>query len=111
MNPQRERWFDRAGPDFPVRSLHSARMAPILVESIGSAAALLTTLCWVPQAARTIRLRDTRAISLPAQVAFGSGLGLWLLYGLLLGSWPLVVANTVSLVLVGAIIAMKLRYG
>ena len=86
-------------------------MPAILTEAVGTAAALLTTMCWVPQAVRTIRLRDTRAISLPAQLAFGCGLALWLVYGLLIASWPLIVANVVSLGLVAIIVTMKLRYG
>ena len=86
-------------------------MNPIAIESVGAAAALLTTFCWLPQAVRTIRLRDTRAISLPAQLALAAGLALWLIYGLLIGSWPLILANLVSLMLVGIILATKLRYG
>jgi MtN3 and saliva related transmembrane protein len=86
-------------------------MNTLLVEAVGGAAALLTTFCWVPQALRTIRLCDTRAISLSAQLAFASGLALWLAYGLLIASWPLIAANAVSLALVSIIIAMKLRYG
>jgi MtN3 and saliva related transmembrane protein len=81
------------------------------VELIGGAAALLTTFCWVPQALRTIRLRDTRAISLPAQLAFAAGLALWLVYGVLIASWPLVLANAVSLGLASVIVATKLRFG
>ncbi|MDB5511698.1 MAG: hypothetical protein JWR08_1181 [Enterovirga sp.] len=81
------------------------------VELIGGAAALLTTFCWVPQALRTIRLRDTRAISLPAQLAFAAGLALWLVYGVLIASWPLVLANAVSLALASVIVATKLRFG
>ena len=86
-------------------------MTPAAIETVGSAAALLTTLCWVPQAIRTIRTRDTRAISLWAQAAFSLGLTLWLVYGLFIGSWPLVAANAMSLALVSVIMAMKLRYG
>ena len=86
-------------------------MDPIISEAVGAAAALLTTFCWVPQALRTIRLRDTRAISLPAQAAFAAGLALWLAYGLMIGSWPLIGANAVSLGLVSVIVATKLRYG
>jgi MtN3 and saliva related transmembrane protein len=82
-----------------------------LTETIGAVAALLTTLCWVPQAWRTIRTRDTRGISVWAQGAFLLGIALWLAYGLLLGSWPLIGANGVSFLLVGTILAMKLRYG
>lgn len=86
-------------------------MTPIATETIGAAAALLTTFCWVPQAVRTIRLRDTRAISLPAQLAFAAGLALWLVYGLLIASWPLIGANGASLALVSVIVAMKIRHG
>lgn len=86
-------------------------MEPLMKEAVGTAAALLTTFCWVPQAVRTIRLRDTRAISLWAQLAFGAGLALWLVYGLLIGSWPLIGANAISLALCAVIVAMKIRYG
>jgi MtN3 and saliva related transmembrane protein len=63
-------------------------MNPLVVDAFGMAAAL-TTLCWVPQAVRTIRTRDTRAISLWTQVGFSLGLSLslWLAYGLLIASW------------------------
>jgi len=86
-------------------------MTPAAIETVGIFAAILTTLCWVPQAVRTIRTRDTKAISLPAQAAFTLGLVLWLAYGLLLGSLPLILANAVTLALVSTILAMKIRYG
>lgn len=86
-------------------------MSPAVIDAVGLAAAVLTTLCWIPQAARTIRTRDTRAISLVTQAAFTLGIGLWLAYGLLLGSLPLILANAVSLVLVATILVMKLRFG
>ena len=40
-----------------------------LIEALGMVAAAFTTLCWVPQAIRTLRTRDTRSISLTAQAA------------------------------------------
>ncbi|KAA2236716.1 SemiSWEET family sugar transporter [Salinarimonas soli] len=86
-------------------------MPPAHIEAVGFAAAVLTTLCWIPQALRTIRTRDTRAISLVTQAAFTFGVGLWLLYGLLIGSTPVIVANAISIVPVAAILAMKLRFG
>ncbi len=86
-------------------------MSPAVIDAIGLAAALLTTLCWIPQAVRTIRTRDTRAISLVTQAAFTLGIGLWLVYGILLGSLPLIAANAVSFVLVATILALKLRFG
>lgn len=82
-----------------------------LTESIGALAATLTTLCWLPQAVRVIRTRETRALSLITQVAFAGGVFLWLIYGLLVGSWPLIVANLVTFMLVLVIIGMKLRFG
>jgi MtN3 and saliva related transmembrane protein len=86
-------------------------MSPAFIETIGLAAAVLTTLCWIPQAVRTIRTRDTRAISLVTQAAFTTGVGLWLVYGLLLGSVPLIAANGVSFILVATILALKIRFG
>jgi MtN3 and saliva related transmembrane protein len=86
-------------------------MSPAVIEAIGIAAALLTTLCWIPQALRTLRTRDTRAISLVTQASFTVGIGLWLVYGILLGSMPLILANAVSFLLVAPILAMKLRFG
>ena len=83
-----------------------------IAESIGMTAATLTTLCWVPQAVRIIRTRDTRAISLVTQATLAGGVALWLAYGcLLVGSIPLVAANAVTLALVTAILIMKLRFG
>jgi MtN3 and saliva related transmembrane protein len=81
-----------------------------LVEILGMAAAALTTLCWVPQATRILRTRDTRSISLVAQAAFAAGVALWFAYGLMIGSWPVILANSVTLVLALAILALKIRY-
>jgi len=86
-------------------------MSTVFVEFLGFAAASLTTLCWVPQAVRTIRTRDTRALSLWTQAFFALGVLLWLVYGLALMSWPLIAANAVTLGLVLVILAMKLRFG
>lgn len=79
-------------------------------ELIGAAAACCTTLSFVPQAVRIIRTRDTAAISLPMYLVFGAGIVLWLVYGLLLMSWPIIASNVVTIVLVGLIVALKLRY-
>jgi MtN3 and saliva related transmembrane protein len=80
-------------------------------EAVGSLAAILTTASFVPQAVRLIARRETAAISLTMYLVFAVGIALWLVYGIALGRWPIILANIVTLALVGAIIAAKLRYG
>ncbi|WP_075216853.1 SemiSWEET family sugar transporter [Mongoliimonas terrestris] len=82
-----------------------------LVEAIGALAAILGTICWLPQAIRTVRTRDTRGLSLASNLLLLTTVTLWFLYGVAIGAWPLVAANIVSMVLIGAIVAMKLRHG
>lgn len=77
---------------------------------IGYAAATLTTASFVPQAVHTFRSKDVRGISLAMYSAFVLGIMLWLVYGLLLNAWPIVIANAVTLALAAAILAMKLKY-
>lgn len=86
-------------------------MSPASIEILGFAAAALTSLCWLPQAWRTIRTRDTRAISLWTQSLLALGTVLWLTYGVQIGSAPVVVANALTLLLVLLILSMKLRFG
>ncbi|MBP6406090.1 MAG: SemiSWEET transporter [Proteobacteria bacterium] len=79
-------------------------------ELIGYLAAALTTCSFVPQAWLTFRTRDVSGISLGMYSVFTTGVALWLVYGLLLGAWPIVAANAVTLALALAILVMKLRF-
>lgn len=79
-------------------------------EFIGYLAAVLTTISFVPQAWHTFRTRDVSGISLGMYTVFAVGVALWLVYGLLLAAWPIVIANCITLGLAVAILAMKLRY-
>lgn len=81
-----------------------------LSELIGFAAAILTTASFVPQAWHTFQTKDVRGISLGMYSAFTLGVALWLLYGVLLNAWPIVIANAVTLALAASILVMKLRY-
>ena len=81
------------------------------IEWLGYAAAILTTLAFVPQALKTIRSRDTSGISLGMYVIFIVGIGFWFLYGLALGSWPMILANITTFALAAVILALKLRHG
>lgn len=80
-------------------------------EFIGFAAATLTTASFIPQAWHTFKTKDVSGISLGMYSVFTVGVAAWLLYGLLLGAWPVVVANAVTLALASGILTMKLRYG
>lgn len=86
-------------------------MNPWYIEALGAVAAILTTLCWMPQAVKILRDRDTRAISLVATLAFMIGVGFWLAYGIALQNWPLIGSNSVTFALMGLILALKLRHG
>ena len=77
---------------------------------IGSLAASLTTLSFVPQAWLTFKTRDVSGVSLLMYSVFTVGVALWLAYGVLLRSWPMVVANAITLVLALMILAMKVVY-
>ena len=78
---------------------------------IGTIAATLTTVCFIPQALKAVRTRDTQAISLTMYVLFVLGVGFWLWYGVLLHSWPMMVANAITLGLAAVILITKIRYG
>jgi MtN3 and saliva related transmembrane protein len=78
---------------------------------VSAVAATLTTGAFVPQALHIIRHKDTRAISLYMYLAFAVGVLLWLLFGVLIDNWPVIISNAITLVLAIAIIALKLKYG
>ena len=79
-------------------------------EIIGYIAAVLTTSSFVPQAWHTFRTRDVSGISLGMYSVFTVGVACWLAYGLLIGAWPVVIANAITLALAATILTMKLRY-
>ncbi|MFM2065490.1 MAG: hypothetical protein RLZZ584_399 [Pseudomonadota bacterium] len=78
---------------------------------VGTVAATLTTLSFLPQAWLTLRTRDVSGISLSMYAVFTAGVALWLVYGVLLGAWPVIIANAVTLALAATILGLKLRYG
>ncbi len=82
-----------------------------LTDSVGMAGAVLTTLCWLPQATKIIRERETRSLSLPATGLFTLGMAFWLVYGVALIDWPLITSSVVTLALMLVILGLKLRHG
>jgi MtN3 and saliva related transmembrane protein len=77
---------------------------------IGYIAATLTTASFLPQALQTFRTKDVSGISLGMYSVFTFGVSLWLLYGVLLEAWPIVVSNAITVALASYILAMKLKY-
>ncbi len=84
-------------------------MAELIVDIVGSCAATLTTVAFLPQTIRIFRTKDTAAISLAMYLTFSTGVLCWLFYGLMLVSWPIIIANVITFGLCCAILAMKLR--
>jgi len=81
-----------------------------MVENIGFVAAFCTTAAFVPQLLRVLKLRSARDISLGTFLLFSVGVTLWLLYGLSIGSKPVIASNGVTLGLSLSILYLKLRY-
>ena len=84
-------------------------MDPIML--LGLAAGTLTTIAFCPQLIKTWKTKSARDMSFGMLTTFCTGVFLWLVYGLLIHSIPVIVANVVTLVLAGAILALKIKYG
>ena len=93
--------------DLIVSAVVSARWADI----VGSLAAILTTVSFFPQAWHSFKTKDVSGVSLGMYSVFTVGVALWLVYGLLLRAWPIVVANVITLGLALAILGMKVVFG
>lgn len=78
---------------------------------IGSTAATLTTTAFIPQVWKVWHTKHTADISLGMYTLFTLGVALWLGYGILLASWPIIIANSITLLLAGAVLVMKLKFG
>jgi MtN3 and saliva related transmembrane protein len=82
----------------------------LIVEVVGTGAAVCSTASFVPQLVKLIRERTAEAVSTPMFVLTVAAFSLWSAYGLMSKSWPLVVSNLISLALSAAILLLKLRY-
>jgi MtN3 and saliva related transmembrane protein len=81
-----------------------------MVELIGSVAACCTTISFIPQLIRVYRLKSARDISLIMFLIFSLGVFLWMLYGIFIRSFPVILANGLTLALSLAILVLKIRY-
>ncbi len=83
-------------------------MSPEIGNLIGYPAACLTTIAFVPQAWHSWRTRDLSGISLPMYALFTLGVALWLGYGAIIGSLPVMAANAITLVLASVVLSLKI---
>jgi MtN3 and saliva related transmembrane protein len=84
--------------------------APLLVNAVGTLAALCSMTSFVPQIVKIWRERDASSVSLRMYAVTVTGFSLWIAYGLLIGSWPVAGANLVCLALSATILALKWRF-
>ena len=75
---------------------------------IGYPAATLTTLAFIPQAWQSWKTRDLSGISLPMYALFTLGVALWLGYGIVIGSFPVIAANAITLLLASIVLWLKI---
>ncbi|MFO1210479.1 MAG: SemiSWEET transporter [Amaricoccus sp.] len=80
-----------------------------LIDATGLVAAVLTTLAFLPQVIQTWRARSAGNLNLPMLVLMTVGILLWLAYGFGTGQLPVIVANGITLLLVGVLLGLKLR--
>jgi MtN3 and saliva related transmembrane protein len=90
--------------------MHSHALLPWEINLIGYIAAICTTISFLPQLIRVYRLKSAHEISLTMFLVYSFGVFLWLLYGIFIGSFPVIVSNVFSVILSLAILALKIRY-
>ena len=82
-----------------------------MITIIGTIAAVLTTTAMFPQAVRILRTKDVHGISFWMYLANTSGIIFWLIYGILLGEMPIIVANSIAIFPASLILYLKLKLG
>ena len=81
-----------------------------MIDALGLIAGVLTTTAFIPQILKIHRTKSGQDISGRMFSLFSVGIVLWLIYGILLRSLPLILSNVVTLALSLTIIALKIRY-
>ena len=82
---------------------------PFLTETIGTIAAILTTASFLPQDIKTVKSGNTKDISLLMYSLFVVGVFLWIIFGALIDTKIIVIANSVTFILAGIILVIKIK--
>jgi MtN3 and saliva related transmembrane protein len=78
---------------------------------VGYVAGTLATISFLPQLVKTVRRGSTKDISLGMYLLFSLGVALWLVYGIMLSAWPVIIANLVTLIFAGTLLVLKIKNG
>ena len=81
-----------------------------MADLIGLLAGALTTIAFVPQLLKIYASKSGKDVSARMFVIFSAGVALWLVYGIMIRSLPVIIANIITLALVLAIMALKIHY-
>lgn len=80
------------------------------VEILGLVAATCTTISFIPQVIKTYRMKSGKGVSMGMYSIFLFGVALWLVYGLIIKNWPIILSNMITLSLGIAIVIMTLVF-
>jgi MtN3 and saliva related transmembrane protein len=81
---------------------------PVLI--LGLVAGAFTTVAFLPQLIRTWKVKSARDLSLAMIGLNSTGIFLWLVYGLYVRSFPIIVANLVTFILVSTVLILAIKY-
>ena len=92
------------------RELKKAVVSSFSLDILGWIAGTLTTIAFFPQLLKTWTTKSAKDVSLVMMITFCIGVFLWLLYGLTINAMPVVVTNSITLILSLLILILKIRY-
>ncbi len=77
----------------------------------GLLAGVCTTISFLPQVIKTIKIKETKDISLLMYIVLTTGIILWIIYGILRKDYPVIIANVITFVLSATVLFLKLKHG
>ena len=80
------------------------------IEIIGLTAAILTTAAFLPQVYQTWKTKDVKGLSLPMVLMLFVGVGLWLVYGFLMKSISIIIANSITIISIFLLVYFKIKH-
>ena len=82
----------------------------MVIDLIGYLAAILTTTAFVPQAYKIWKTKSAQGVSLTMYIIMFTGVSSWGIYGFLIQSYPMILANFITASLLIMIIYFKVKH-